>query len=254
MGFFDSFKTGFGSILGQIGGGILGGIGQGLVGLAFGGGGSSQLPGFQIPGSGASIFPAQTPFLTPQQQQLIAQQQLNQQLLLGQAATSPSFANPFFQFGGGALGSPSFGRPAGTPFTFGGGPNFGQGLGPGFNIAGGAQQVAFPTTLATGFPLATQAGFGGLLQQFGQSTGLGIPGLDIVPQGIGSLGLQGSGLMSPFRRTLAGASAQTFIASNPVTGRSTWFRPAGRPILWSGDLTSCKRVNKIARRAKRAKR
>jgi len=248
MGFVDSFKTGFGSVLGQVGAGLIGGLGQAAIGAIFGGGGGSQqLPGFQIPGSGASIFPGQfnpgfnTGLLqqTALQQQLQQQALLNQQLLLGQAATSPSFANPFFQFGGGALGSPSFGQPSGVPFG---------------TLPGGAQQVAFPTSLATGFPIATQAGFGGLLQSLGQSTGLGIPGLDIVPQGVGSFGLSGSGLMSPFRRTLAGAAAQPFIASNPVTGRSTWFKPAGRPILWSGDLTACKRVNKIARRARRAKR
>jgi hypothetical protein len=50
---------------------------------------------------------------------------------------------------------------------------------------------------------------------------------------------------------MAGARAQFFRTQNPVTGQDTWFRPAGRPILWSGDLTACKRVKKVARRAAR---
>jgi hypothetical protein len=78
-----------------------------------------------------------------------------------------------------------------------------------------------------------------------------VPGLDIVRQGgAGQL----AKLTSPFVPTMAGARAQPFIASNPVTGATTWFKPAGRPILWSGDLTACKRVGKIAARARRAKR
>lgn len=54
-----------------------------------------------------------------------------------------------------------------------------------------------------------------------------------------------------FRQGRCGASAQFFRVSNPTTGQDTWFRPAGKPLLWSGDLTACKRVNKVARRAKR---
>ena len=78
-----------------------------------------------------------------------------------------------------------------------------------------------------------------------------LPLIDIVPQGGGG---QLSRLTSPFVPTMQGARAQPFIANNPVTGALTWFKPAGRPILWSGDLTACKRVGKIASRARRAKR
>jgi len=81
--------------------------------------------------------------------------------------------------------------------------------------------------------------------------GLDLPFIDVVPQGGGN---QLARLTSPFVPTAAGARAQPFIASNPVTGKTTWFKPAGRPILWSGDLTACKRVGKIASRARRAKR
>lgn len=59
------------------------------------------------------------------------------------------------------------------------------------------------------------------------------------------------GCGSPF---VAGGSAlrpSTFSMTNPASGKLTWFRPAGRPILWSSDLGACRRVNRIARKAKR---
>ena len=59
-------------------------------------------------------------------------------------------------------------------------------------------------------------------------------------------------MRSPFRPTMAGAAAQIFVAENPVSGKATWFGPLGRPILWSRDLTTCKRVRKIGARARRA--
>jgi hypothetical protein len=53
---------------------------------------------------------------------------------------------------------------------------------------------------------------------------------------------------------MAGARAQPFVSANPVSGKLTWFKPAGKPILWSGDLTACRRVNRIASRARRVSR
>lgn len=62
----------------------------------------------------------------------------------------------------------------------------------------------------------------------------------------------GGGSVTPmFRPTMAGVRAQSFRATNPVTGQDVFFRPAGKPILWSSDLSACKRVNKVARRARR---
>lgn len=40
------------------------------------------------------------------------------------------------------------------------------------------------------------------------------------------------------------------MATNPVNGKITFWKHAGRPILFSGDLATCKRVAKIARRAR----
>lgn len=59
------------------------------------------------------------------------------------------------------------------------------------------------------------------------------------------------GCGSPF---VAGGSAlrpSTFAMSNPASGRLTWFRPAGRPLLWSADFTAARRVRKLAGRARR---
>lgn len=85
---------------------------------------------------------------------------------------------------------------------------------------------------------------------FGGNGGLDLPLIDIVGQGgAGQL----AKLTSPFVPTMAGARAQPFVASNPVTGKLTWFKPAGRPILWSGDLTACRRVGRIAARARRSR-
>jgi len=44
-----------------------------------------------------------------------------------------------------------------------------------------------------------------------------------------------------------------FMVPNPVTGKPTFFKHAGRPILFSGDLRACKTVNRIAARARRSR-
>lgn len=44
-----------------------------------------------------------------------------------------------------------------------------------------------------------------------------------------------------------------FMVPNPVTGKPTFFKHAGRPILFSGDLRACKTVNRIAARARRVR-
>lgn len=124
--------------------------------------------------------------------------------------------------------------------------------------------VGFPTGQPTNAPTApfgvipnmpsfqsTRGGFQQAAFNGFQTAGLDLPFIDIVPQGgAGQL----TRLTAPFVPTMAGARAQPHIQANPVNGQLTWFKPAGRPILWSGDLTACKRVGKIAARARRAKR
>lgn len=65
---------------------------------------------------------------------------------------------------------------------------------------------------------------------------------------------QGNGGACPTKPFTSGGSsarATTFVTANPVTGKATWFKPAGRPILWSGDLSACRRVRKVAGKARR---
>lgn len=136
---------------------------------------------------------------------------------------------------------------------------FGPQPGAGFASFGGPMP-AFPTTVQASFPpspfiggnpffqQAGLAGVGGaLLRQVPGIVG-GVLGGELFEQFTGGGGGPGT---PPFRATMAGARAQFFRTPNPATGQDTWFRPAGRPILWSGDLTACKRVKKVARRAAR---
>jgi hypothetical protein len=104
-----------------------------------------------------------------------------------------------------------------------------------------------PVSFAALAPLARQipAFLGGML------AGEGLEGaMSMMPAPSMPMAMAGGGTPQ-FRATMAGARAQFFRVPNPVTGQDTWFRPAGRPILWSGDLTACKRVKKVARRAAR---
>lgn len=126
----------------------------------------------------------------------------------------------------------------------------------------GGVSVAFPVTRQSSFPAPSflPALFGGATAGAPfQTAGLagsiarqlpgfigGIAGGELLESFVG-----GGGGTPMFRPTMAGARAQFFRTQNPATGQDTWFRPAGRPLLWSGDLTACKRVNKVARRAAR---
>jgi hypothetical protein len=67
----------------------------------------------------------------------------------------------------------------------------------------------------------------------------------------GLSGLSAGGGTPMFRQTMSGARSMFFRTQNPVTGQDVWFRPAGRPVLWSGDFSACKRVKKVARKASR---
>jgi hypothetical protein len=74
---------------------------------------------------------------------------------------------------------------------------------------------------------------------------LGIPGMDVAPQG-------SAGLFEPYRTTGNGHRAQNFVAMNPTTGRADWFGPLGKPLLFARDLQAVRRVRKLAGRARRA--
>ncbi len=102
-------------------------------------------------------------------------------------------------------------------------------------------QPQIPTTSGGGFTLAAP-----FVQQAALPS-VDVPFFDISPQG-------GAGVFSPFVPTMAGARAQKFIAMNPRSGRITWFGPIGKPILWSGDVSAKKRVERVAKYARRGRR
>ncbi len=62
------------------------------------------------------------------------------------------------------------------------------------------------------------------------------------------------GITSPFVASNATGLRKNsaWVVCNPVNGKMEWAKFAGKPLLWSGDLAACKRVKKIAGRARRA--
>lgn len=269
MGFFDSLAGGLArafagptaSSLGSALGGLVGQVGSAFVArgaqelgnLAFGNASGSPNAGqFLLP---LDPFAAQRGPGGRAPNTLLQQQQLFQQeALLRQQGFDPfgnpvqgSRTQPTTPFTGG-LAFDAFGRQSRVSVGAGQIPATGDIFQPtpstipfgGFaqqeafrNLQGGSPVPAFPVQRAVGFQQAA-----GTVSPFNQQAAL---------QGPVFAG-QGTPL---FKQTMQGARAQFFRTPNPATGQDTWFRPAGRPILWSGDLTACKRVNKVARRAKR---
>lgn len=286
MGFFDSFSTGFGNFASGVGS-FINEFAQTPVGTRLidrgvnelfdviggfdtsGPSGRGGLPGPQgspIPGGITNLqmanfcsqVPANspipgTPWNCPSGFAAPAPQRGS--LTLPRFDQAPvSFRTPIPQPGVGGL-RPQFSAPlppipASQPF----------GQMPGTAPFGGFNMPAFPVTTNASFPsFATTIGQGNF-----QNVGLPAllaPALKQLPGFVGGIiggellqgafGGGGGGSTPMFRPTMAGARAQTFRAQNPVTGKDVFFRPAGKPILWSSDLSACKRVRKVARRANR---
>jgi hypothetical protein len=156
-------------------------------------------------------------------------------------------------------GWPQWGGYPGIPGTVRPAPGTGQG-GAGMyvntSLLGGGEGGSWGGLLGQALNTASQiwgpnqARPGGAAISF-QMPSLDMPFMDIVPQGQGAAC---SGLTSPFAPSGGrGARAKIHVQIDPISGRPVWFRPAGRPILWSSDLSACKRVRKVASRARRAR-
>ena len=79
-----------------------------------------------------------------------------------------------------------------------------------------------------------------------------LPGGAIAPGGQSMVGQPYGGMV--FRPAPSGPRARSVLQiQNPYTGRMMWYRNMGTPILWSGDLSSAKRVRKAASRARRGR-
>lgn len=123
----------------------------------------------------------------------------------------------------------------GAPF-FGTGPglDFGDFFGPNsvFSVLGQQGPAGFPSVTAPGFV----------------APGTVAPGGGAAPGGNGACV---PGPFLPSART--GFRAQAFPTCVPGTNRTVWFKPAGKPVLWSDDLAACKRVSRVAARANKAR-
>ena len=114
-------------------------------------------------------------------------------------------------------------------------------------VGGGNAPTAMPggsPIFGSGFQWPQLPGGGSVVPTQGRSF-LDLPMVDLVGQGAGAI-------TEPFSASPAGARAQAHIKVNPSSGRLTWFKPAGRPVLFAGDMATCRTVNKLARRARRA--
>ncbi len=112
---------------------------------------------------------------------------------------------------------------------------------------GGAQPMMTNVALPGG------ALIGQVLRQIPGVLGGAVLGYGAGQEGGGqSLALPYGGMM--FRPTTAGIRARSLVeVTNPISGKKSWYRNVGRPILFSGDLRACRRVRKIAGRARRAR-
>jgi hypothetical protein len=119
----------------------------------------------------------------------------------------------------------------------------------------GGQQFSFARpgvggSQVPGFPVQ-RAGFD--IPGIASDLGFDIPGFDVrspfVAQGQGS-----AQLTQHFRSpTMSARPIPLVMVANPITGAPTFYKHAGRPILFSGDMATCKRVDKLARRARRTR-
>lgn len=154
----------------------------------------------------------------------------------------PTSFPPQGGLGGGGIGMPNVSATLGESSFFGNRPGFDIGdiFGPNSVISrflgggGGDRQVVPQVPGFQGF---------GQLQELGQ-----------LPQISDGSVIPGTGCATaPFRAgAQATARASVFCLPNPLSGRPVWFMPAGRPLLWSGDVSAMRRVRRVASLAGRA--
>jgi hypothetical protein len=233
-------------------------LGQGVIGGALAGGIGQQFLANEL----------SKQFATKPAQQAVQQQaSTGQQFFAPPGGTGPpqTFGAPGF------LGAPPPGVRGGGPAFFGvpqtSFPNVPRG-------SFAAQQTNAPSLLASlggggglpgtpvlgsSFAAPALGALGGLLGRGAASVGGVIARNPVISGTVGGVlagealdAFQNGGGTAFFRQTMSGARAIPLVMiPNPVTGAPTFFKHAGRPILFSGDLTAAKRVNKLAMRARR---
>jgi len=227
MGFFDAIK-GFGTSIFET-------LTQGVSAVA---------PSFVEAGAAAlfqNLFPTQRP---------AGQQVFTQRAALGPMAQFQQQLGPLFlpgQTGGRGIFPPTFGQDVFRNVPAQPSPRL------------GLQQTR---TAMPHFPSDTL----NVTQALAPAIGLGLGALGA---GLGAAGqffdIPGVDLQLPFRADArTGGNAffhgvgqvgqrprSLIMQMNPSSGTPTFFRHAGRPIMFSGDRTLCKNIEKIARRAGR---
>lgn len=108
-------------------------------------------------------------------------------------------------------------------------------------------------------PVAERAGFGSFLTS---------PSVRTLIGGAAG-GALGQGFIDMFQNPFGGASdlddtaaftdpipgrcrPKEHLKVNPCSGKAVWFTPRGRPLVFSGDLAACKRVDRVSRRLNKA--
>ncbi len=153
--------------------------------------------------------------------------------------------------------------PAGTPAAR---PRFDTSL---FQPRLSPVRAASPLDLFGGLtdPLFMEALRGNVLDPFGLPSALGRLGTQIfggdempfhtqaLPGGFQSPVPAAGRIFTPHQNLVTGAvtvrAAREVQFMNPVTGKIVTYLNAGRPVLFTGDFAACKRVNRIAARARR---
>lgn len=148
-----------------------------------------------------------------------------------------------------------------TPTTVAGG------LIPGRSFAtGGDTMTILPgyQQAAMGFDInQILGGAADVLGALGYEPGTGAPPGTVqqpagVPTGPAGLPMAGAGGLSPAGMFTSGYTSARPIREiqqvNPVTGKIHVWRHMGNPVLYSGDLATCRRVDRVAKRVAKARR
>jgi len=153
---------------------------------------------------------------------------------------------------------PGFASSTGS-FDFGGfGGILQSGIQLASNILAPRQQQFTPTPFfqppvqQAGFPLLG-AGAGALAKRFLPPFGAGVAG-GIAENFLNFGGASTLDESAAFTDPVPGACRpKMHVKTNPCTGKGTWFVPRGRPLVFSGDLSAAKRLDRVAKTLDKAR-
>lgn len=146
------------------------------------------------------------------------------------------------------------------PQASAGGFDFGGFLG---DAAAIARRFLAPTVgPGTAFPGAQQASFAPFVARALPAVRRALPaiGAGFAGSGLEEFFFGGNGGAGTLDETAAftdpipgSCRPKAHVKTNPCTGKGTWFVPRGRPLVFSGDMSACKRVDRVAKRLDKAR-